>query len=497
MKKNPKKNQKQHLDVVPQGAQPMISADVFFDQDVTVSQQPSILLIESNPKEIDHYSDLIREVVQCRIDVMNRAGSSLEWIEKSDYDLAVIDFGKKNGDAQERLSVLEKIKRVSPKTSVILMADDVSVDEAVAAIRLGAEDYFKKPFRPETFKLAIKRGLDRNVVFSDEQGAGQFLSLINTCQMISASLEEGKIFKILQGHFSRELHSAHSAFYLQTQEGVKRIPVDTQDSKSDQAVDEMMDIALHALNPFEKMVESGEMFRFIERSQLTPSLFIFRFKCSRDQDYFFISLSPQKPPQMEVFESRLRMLKTQIEVTGKNIAQYQGVESLVYMDDATGLYNTRYLNNVLDKEIAQAEQSGKSFAILFIDADKFKSVNDQHGHLVGTSLLNELGAHLKGLVRDKDTVFRYGGDEFIAVLTSCDLSTATAVAERMRESVEKKGFINEEGVCVKVTISIGVALYPDHARSKKAVIEKADKAMYEAKKKSRNCVYVMPLDPSH
>jgi diguanylate cyclase (GGDEF)-like protein len=188
------------------------------------------------------------------------------------------------------------------------------------------------------------------------------------------------------------------------------------------------------------------------------------------------------------------MLKAQIEVTGKNIEHYLGVQQLVYVDDATGLYNTRYLNYILDREITQSEASQKSFAILFIDADRFKLVNDTHGHLIGTRLLNELGNHLKRYVREKDTVFRYGGDEFVAVLSPCDLFTAKSVAERIRQSVEKKQFLKNEGLDIHFTISIGVALFPDHAKTKKDIIEAADQAMYCAKKTTRNRVSISQLE---
>jgi diguanylate cyclase (GGDEF)-like protein len=118
-------------------------------------------------------------------------------------------------------------------------------------------------------------------------------------------------------------------------------------------------------------------------------------------------------------------------------------------------------------------------------------VNDQHGHLVGTKLLNELGKHLKRMVRGKDTVFRYGGDEFVAILSQSDLATAQMVAERIRQSVEEKEFDVREDLRVKFTVSIGVALYPDHAQTKKEVIEMADHAMFTAKRASRNRVFVI------
>jgi diguanylate cyclase (GGDEF)-like protein len=193
---------------------------------------------------------------------------------------------------------------------------------------------------------------------------------------------------------------------------------------------------------------------------------------------------------MEVFETRLKMLRTQTDVTGKNIEQYLGVQHLVYVDDATGLYNTRYLYAVLEREITQSVATQKSFAVLFMDADYFKKINDQYGHLVGTKLLHELAGQLKRYVRGKDTVFRYGGDEFIAVLNACDLTTAVAVAERIRMSVEQATFLVEEGLKIKMTLSIGVALFPDHAGSIKDVIAAADLAMYAAKKQTRNSVTV-------
>ena len=168
--------------------------------------------------------------------------------------------------------------------------------------------------------------------------------------------------------------------------------------------------------------------------------FVFRFRCVGISEYFCVCLSPKRPSAIEPFENRLGMLRRQIEVTGNNIREFMGVKQLAYLDDATGLGNTRYLNNILDREIANANNKKRSFAVLFIDADRFKKVNDEHGHLIGTRLLNELGQHLKEHVRTTDTVFRYGGDEFVAVLSPCDFETARQVAERIRAAVEKTLF---------------------------------------------------------
>lgn len=450
----------------------------------------NILLVEQDPKEVELYSELIQAVAQCHIDVLSQAPDFLTWIGRLNYHLIVIS------DSGDSLKLLEQIKRMSPATSVIIVSSEATVEGAVAAIRMGAEDYLGKPFNRDGFQLSVKRGLDRKMVFDEGGGVSNFLHLLNSCQIISSLLEQDKIFQMIQGYLARELKSGFSAIY--TLHGNEPIRVNHSEGSDhqDRALEEVLDVALRATNPLPSMMDSTDFFRFIDRGQLTPGMFLFRFQCGGASDYFCVCLSPEQPSPFEAFESRLRLLKAQIEVTGKNIEQYLGVQHLVYVDDVTGLYNTRYLNYILDREIAHAELTNKSFAVLFIDADKFKSVNDIHGHLVGTKLLNELGSHLKKYVREKDTVFRYGGDEFVAVLSPCDLATAKSVAERIRESVEKKPFLTHERLDIHFTISIGVALFPDHARNKSDIIEAADQAMYSAKKSTRNRVLIAGVAPS-
>lgn len=458
------------------------------------TQNPHVLLVESSPKETEIYSDLVKEVADCKIDVVSRVGSNTEWIAQTNYQLVIIDVSAlrpDEGGPHSPLSILERIKRMSPSTSVVIISETASVEEAVAAVRMGAEDYLKKPFNPDAFKLAIKRSLDRKLVFGESDGAAEYLNLLNSCQMISGSMEQEKVFSIIESFFSQELHSNHSAIYLDASDKPVRVDEGAK-AKPDQAMQEILDIALYASNPFGKLKESDEVFRFIDKGQLTPGLFIFKFNCAGKVPYFYVCLSPRRPVSVDDFKNRVAMLHRQIEVTGNNIKQYIGFQHLVYVDDATGLYNTRYLNQVLKAEIEKAQQYNHSFAVLFIDADRFKSVNDNHGHLAGTKMLNELGRQLKTLTRENDVCFRYGGDEFVAVLSPCDLETARQVANRIREKVEATDFLEDEGLKLNFTVSIGVALFPLHADTQKSIIEMADHAMYEAKKKSRNCVYIVP-----
>jgi diguanylate cyclase (GGDEF)-like protein len=164
-------------------------------------------------------------------------------------------------------------------------------------------------------------------------------------------------------------------------------------------------------------------------------------------------------------------------------------KNMSYLDDLTGLYNQRYLPTVLEHEIERCKRSKQPFSVLFLDIDYFKMVNDSRGHLVGSKLLIEVSHILKQAVRSCDYAFRYGGDEFLVVLVGTDPQNGKKVAERIRKNVEEHAFAIE-GHQMKLTVSIGLAGYPEHAQSAQSLIQLADQAMYYGKHKSRNIVFV-------
>jgi diguanylate cyclase (GGDEF)-like protein len=160
----------------------------------------------------------------------------------------------------------------------------------------------------------------------------------------------------------------------------------------------------------------------------------------------------------------------------------------------TNVYNYRYLNNILDRELVRAQRLNSSMSVLFLDLDSFKKVNDHHGHLLGSKILVELAGLLKGAVRKVDAVARYGGDEYIVVLTDTNSKGAMIVAERIRLMVEEHTFTESEGFPIKLTVSIGVASYPEHGVSKVELLHLADEAMYRGKYGMKNIVYVASPD---
>ena len=152
--------------------------------------------------------------------------------------------------------------------------------------------------------------------------------------------------------------------------------------------------------------------------------------------------------------------------------------------------NTRYLHLVLEREIKSSLSTGNPLSLLFLDLDRFKGVNDQHGHLMGSKLLVELADLLQECVREGDIVTRYGGDEFVILLLGTDAALAMSVAERIRRTVETHAFLAAEGLTVTLTTSVGVASFPEHGADKQKLLNLADRALYAGKRSTRNVVFL-------
>ncbi len=168
--------------------------------------------------------------------------------------------------------------------------------------------------------------------------------------------------------------------------------------------------------------------------------------------------------------------------------RYHNAKEKAFIDDVTGVYNARYLLATVDNEIQRAERYGNPLSVLFLDLDRFKNVNDVHGHLIGSATLRELSKQLGQCVRQVDTLARYGGDEFTILLVDTPHDTALRVAERIRDQVESHLFEAGDRGTLRLTISIGVATCPVHGSARDRLLDAADKAMYRAKSEGRNRV---------
>ena len=188
--------------------------------------------------------------------------------------------------------------------------------------------------------------------------------------------------------------------------------------------------------------------------------------------------------EQEVFF--LQALSDYAAIAIENARWVEKIQELTITDDCTGLYNARHLYKTLDTEVYRSSRFGYEFSVLFIDLDHFKSVNDTHGHLIGSKLLAEIGYLVKAQLRLIDYAFRYGGDEFVVLLPQTGKDQALVVAKRLRDGLRESNFCREEGLNLNVRASIGLATYPHDARDTHDIIRQADEMMYLVKNTTRD-----------
>jgi diguanylate cyclase (GGDEF)-like protein len=181
------------------------------------------------------------------------------------------------------------------------------------------------------------------------------------------------------------------------------------------------------------------------------------------------------------------ILAVQFALELKKVLLYETVEELAITDGLTGLYVRRYFFERLKEEHERSKRHKFTFAFLMADIDDFKICNDTYGHLVGDIVLKDTARIMKESVREIDIIGRYGGEEFSLVLPETGLEGARVVAERIRKRIEEHVFKAYDEK-LKITISIGIAVYKGGSDSLEELIERSDKALYDAKKAGKNVV---------
>ena len=173
--------------------------------------------------------------------------------------------------------------------------------------------------------------------------------------------------------------------------------------------------------------------------------------------------------------------------------QTERLRELAMTDSLTNLHNHAFSRHLLVEELATSQETGRPLCLIMADLDRFKTINDEHGHLVGDHVLRIAAARMVAAARSDDEICRYGGEEFLFVLTNTDLASAAEIAERVRRHVDADE-IRHRGASIRASVSLGIA----QARSGDTVddlIARADAALYAAKQAGRNCVMLESAEP--
>ena len=172
----------------------------------------------------------------------------------------------------------------------------------------------------------------------------------------------------------------------------------------------------------------------------------------------------------------------------ENVLLHEEAQRLSLTDGLTSIWNRRYLQMQFKQILASANRFDRPFSVLLLDLDLFKEVNDNHGHQRGDAILIEFAQRVGAALREIDTFVRYGGEEFVCLLSETDISGARTTAEKIRQTISLEPFISVGEDPVTLTVSIGVACYPLHGSGYQSLIEAADQALYRAKEEGRDRV---------
>jgi two-component system, cell cycle response regulator len=413
---------------------------------------------------------------------------ALALVADQQYDLMLLDMVMPGLGG---LAVLEQAKQIKPDLDIIIMTALPTVESAVKCLKAGAADYLVKPLNPEELKIEVKRTIELRTLLSEHQEMKSLLTIYENIQRVSSCLEIERLYRLGLDALVVSLGatSGMAIFFDQAQEEVKYWMGMEQDEAR------MLGDMIHSkwLTPLPRKtkIEQDPYFcaEGAEAEHLKfKSALIFPFRVLDRLEGAMVVFFQDKVLE-NILSDNVKFTLEQVRRSFENAIRYQDAQRLIFIDDLTGLFNTRYLDLVLQNEMSRARRFKKHIALLFIDLDHFKNVNDNHGHLVGSWMIVESSRIIKSCVRDIDIVVRYGGDEYIVILAETDRQGSQIVAERIRSNMADYLFQPRENLHLHITCCVGVAIYPDDANSKEELIQLADKAMYRGKETTRNVVY--------
>jgi diguanylate cyclase (GGDEF)-like protein/PAS domain S-box-containing protein len=434
----------------------------------------SVLLVEDEPRYLDSTRLLLEPHVDEIVTAMT-GHQALGMLEARGFDIVLLDLGLPDMSGHE---VMTRIRAQWPETTVVVVSGDVRIESAIQALRLGAYDYLRKPYEPEELIKIVRNTTQKLRLHNENRHFQQMLQHSEYLHRLLVNHSPDIIYTLdPQGRFTFLNESAQRILGVATDDLIGQ-PYDRIVAATD------LDQARHAVNDR----RTGE--------RATQNLEL-RFKLgATNDDSVTVELNA-----MGLYRTAADGTREFIGSYGvaRDISERKRAEAMItyqaYHDLLTGLPNRALFRDRLDQTLVQAKRQGQRLAVMFLDLDHFKMVNDSLGHLVGDALLQAVGQRLRACLRETDTLARIGGDEFLVLLPNIQSERNAGVLARKLVASLKAPF-HIEGHELFVSLSVGAALYPDHGEAGDALIKYADIAMYHAKDQGRNgyCLYATALD---
>jgi len=419
---------------------------------------------------------------------------AMSLLREAEYHLIISDLVM---PGETGIDLLFQVKRLNPDIDMIMVTGNTNVETAIHALKNGARDYLLKPVNPDEFRHTVALCMEQRRLLNENSELKGLVHLFQVGQTIANCLEIERLGTLVVDSFANELGTDRALGIFPDEDGHL--------SLSELRGLNYEDAELISETLLSRYSDSSDTFWLRERvtdllppstdsagwlSQGMEEVLVLFVRSKTDLQGIVALFAPEGgclPP--EINQRSLHFLQNQTSLAFENAGRFASARNLLYIDELTGLFNYRYLDLALDRELKRAERYGSSVALLFIDLDLFKGVNDTHGHLIGSRVLGEVGALLRKSVRDVDLVIRYGGDEYTIILVETDAESAAHVAERIRVTIERHRYIADEGYDIHLSACIGYACFPEDTKSKLELLEVADKAMYRGKFSGRNRVF--------
>lgn len=448
-----------------------------------------ILVVEDDRFFRQMYVDLLREDGY-EVDTVNSGTSALELLACNEYQLVITELVI---PGMGGIELLKRVKQQAPTVDVILVTGHANVESAVLALKSGARDYLLKPFNYDEFKHTVALCFEQRRLINENCELKGLLNLFQVGQNIANCIDMDRLSSVVFDALTNEVGAGRAIGLFREKDELlsprefKGFDEDSAQTLAE-AVQNNFSIDCNT-SPVVRQFKASILGGSFDAMELSDGLLLVIRSKTNVQGIVVIFNNPGRQLPVEYEENRIVFLLEQSALAFDNASRYSSARDMLYIDELTGLFNYRYLDISLDREIKRADRFGSTVSMIFIDLDFFKVVNDTHGHLVGSQVLNEVGMLLKKSVREVDIVIRYGGDEFTVMLVETGERGAATVAERIRRSIEDHCFLATEGLDIRLTASLGYACYPADTQSKLELLELADKAMYKGKEEGKNCVF--------
>ncbi|MBK9584544.1 MAG: PleD family two-component system response regulator [Alphaproteobacteria bacterium] len=426
---------------------------------------------------------------------------ALKKIATDNPDIVLLDVMMPGMDGFEVCSIIKR----NPETAhipVVMVTALTDAQDKVRGLEAGADDFLSKPIN-DTALMARVRSLVRLKMALDEwrlreNAATQFGAVTESPSVMTEPVEGARVLVIEDKEYERtkisETLMRDHNIVMGVDNGAKGIELIAKYE---------FDIIMVSLN-----LENEDGLRLCshlksnERTRSVPIVMI-----AEPDDMVYVAHGLEigahdyimRPLDKNELLARVRTQIRRKRFQERLRSTYEISLNMALTDSLTGLYNRRYFEVHLEKLLQKNLASRKAMAVIMLDIDHFKSVNDTYGHNVGDEVLKTFGDRLTGSLRSFDLVARLGGEEFVVLLPDISKERAYLVAERLRRSIAERPFpCNVEGGFLKVTASLGAAVIEHGGHQIHEVLDRADKCLYEAKRGGRNCTVfeeVGKIDP--